>query len=651
MVPVQGTMGRVRKPFALSVFLFLWLISCAVPAWAVPASPLSFQELQPDGTPIRLRVRGDEHFNWTEDLKGYTVVHDGGWFEYARLNPQGRLVPSGLRVGHSDPYAHKLKRRILPSTAQRAASRKSSTGGSSASVQTVLASGAIRNLVVLIQFADHVGRPLPSTAEIDALFNAVGGDPVAAPTGSVRDVYLQNSYGQVELNSDVMPWVTVSGTEAYYANGVSGDRTLWEALREALTVLDGSVDFGRYDQDNDGQIDSIAFLHSGYGAEWGVTSSDGALKADRIWSHRWSLQDGPWVSGEGVSVTDYHISTALWGTTDYAIGRIGVIAHETGHFFGLPDLYDTDGGGTGIGSFGLMANAWDFAGSQLCPPHFSPWSKLQLGWIEPVDISQAGEYRLGQSETHNEYFVITQGFPANEYLMIENRQNAGFDCSLPQGGLAVWHIDDEAGFNTEGFPSRRWPQNGLHYRVALAQADGDFDLEQGLNRGDAGDLHHAGGVDAMSPGPDGHPNTDAYQDGRIVVTGHTLSNISAAGPEMTFCLNGCGGSPGPGDGYAAPSDLAASLGNSGNGKTVNKRVTLTWSDNSNGGGNEDVFVIERCLENAKGRTVTCDFLPHATVGQDVMSFSETAGGETYRYRVKARRGGSDDTGYSNEVTI
>jgi M6 family metalloprotease-like protein len=624
--------------------------------FAVSARPDTFQDIQPDGSVVSLRMRGDEHFNWAEDTGGYTVIQSKGWYEYARVNPQGKLVPTGLKVGKNNPRTNGLRPGLLPNSAQRAASAKVSANASSTSMQATAPSGTMRNLVVLIQFSNHVGRALPSTSDIDVLFNAPGGDPTLAPTGSVRDVYLQNSYGQLELNSDVMPWITVSGTEQYYANGVSGDSTLWGALREALAELDRTVDFSQYDLNNDGYIDSIAFLHSGYGAEWGGQDADATGYQERIWSHKWAMNP-EWSSNEGVKVGNYHISTSLWATLGSQIGRIGVIAHETGHFLGLPDLYDTDGGGSGIGSYGLMANSWGFDGRQKCPPNMSPWSKLQLGWIDPVNISQPGTYKINQSATNNEYFVITSGYPTGEYLMVENRQKAGFDCSLPQGGLAIWHIDDTTGFNQEGYPDKRWPKDGKHYRVALAQADGGFHLEKGSNRGDAGDVHHAGGVDAMAPGPDGHPNTDGYQNGRITVTGHTISNISAAGPSMTFCLNGCGDGGGadpgtdPSGGFNAPSNLAAAVAGSARSRAGSNTVTLNWADNSTGADNEDVFVIERCEETGKGRKIVCNYSEHATAAQDSTSFTEPEGAGTYRYRVKARRNGVEETGYSNEVTI
>lgn len=644
---------------ACAGMLFTWMVASFAPtAHAISANPGQFQQRQPDGTLIQLRVRGDEHFNWAEDLDGYTVVHNKGWYEYARVNPQGKLVPTGLKVGLNSPRANGLRRNELPSNAQRGKSAKKVSGAvmsdavAATEAAAAVGGGTLRNLVVLVRFSDHAGRSLPPVADIDVLFNAPGGHPQLAPTGSVRDVYAQNSYGQLELDSTVSAWITVSKSEAYYANGVSGDSTLWEALREALTKLDQSVDFRQFDVNGDGKIDSITFLHSGYGAEWGVADAGGAAWSDRIWSHQWVMSPA-WTSAEGVGVSNYHISPAMWGTSGSQIGRIGVIAHETGHFLGLPDLYDTDGGGEGVGSYGLMGNAWGFDSSQRCPPLMTPWSRMQLGWIDPVPISQQGTYSARQTSAYDDVYMVSAGYAEGEYLLIENRQRTGFDCSLPQGGLAIWHIDEKAGLNDEGYPDRRWPKDGKHYRVALAQADGDFDLERGLNRGDSGDLHHGAAVDAMAPGPDLHPNTDGYQAGRIVVTGHTISDVSASGPTMTFCLNGCGVAepPAPDGRFDAPSTLTAAIAGSDGSRLGANSVVLTWTDNSDGALNEDDFVIERCEEIGKEGFITCNFGAHATVGRDVSTWSEPESAGTYRYRVRARRGGGEVTGYSNEARI
>lgn len=606
---------------------------------AMPASPHAKFEQQPDGTVIQLMVRGDEHFNWSQDLEGYTVVREkNGWYKYATLN-NGRLVASQHAVGKSNPKALGLSKNLLPSADVRKQTQKSVS-----SIQAVPPSGDIRNLVVMIRFADHAGRGVPSENDLNILFNAAGGDPQLAPTGSVRDVYLENSYGQMRLNSTIAAWVTVSGTESYYANGVSGDQTLWEGLREALDVVDQTLDFSQFDTDNDGRIDAITFLHSGYGAEWGGTDAYGSHYNDRIWSHRWTMTN--WTSDEGVSVSDYHISPAVWGTSGSAIGRIGVIAHETGHFFGLPDLYDTNSGGAGIGSFGLMANSWDFQGTQRCPPHFSPWSKERLGWYQATVISQDGEYSLNQAESHPEVYKITQGFPSGEYLLIENRQNAGFDCTLPQGGLAIWHIDELAGYNTEGYPGQsRWPENGNHYKVALLQADGNYHLERGNNRGDSGDLYHGLANNSINPGPGGHPNTDTYQRGQINQTNISINNISLSNASMSFCLNDC--DPGSGDPLAAPSNLTATVTRTGKGKNAQKSVRLNWQDNAT---SEDSYVVERCKETGKGRTKVCNFAPIATLAADSNSYTEDPGSGTFIYRVKAIAG-SSASGYSNEVKI
>ncbi|MEJ8567951.1 M6 family metalloprotease domain-containing protein [Elongatibacter sediminis] len=616
---VYPARSSVRAAFFSLIFLTAAFSQAVL---AMPANPRPIHETQPDGTQITVYLRGDEHYNWTEDANGFTVLREKGWFEFAERGPDGRLRPTGLKVGHDNPAAAGLERSIKASAAVRAAGAKgpaaSGSSGSGSAAQGVAPAGNVKNLVVMVRFADHVGRTLPTAADMDVLFNAVGGDATLAPTGSVRDVYYENSYGQMTLVSDINPgigdWITVSQTEAYYANGNSGDSTLWQALREALDQLDAVIDFNDYDLDNNGRIDSIAFIHSGYAAEWGGTDAYGTHYSDRIWSHRWAIQP-QWNSNDGVSVFDYHISPGVWGTSGSNIGRIGVIAHETGHFFGLPDLYDIDSsGGEGIGSWGLMANSWDFNFTQLCPPHFSPWSKVDLGWYTPTVLSQPGQYAINQAETHPEAYRIDSGYPSGEYLLIENRQNAGFDCTIPQGGLVIWHIDDTADYDIEGYPGQSgWPGNGNHYRVAVLQADGDYDLERGNNRGDSGDVHHAGGVDAIGPGPGGDPNTDAYKNGNIIVTGHVISDVSASGSSMTFCLNGCSGIP-------APTGLSATAQGT-------SAIALAWSDNST---DEDGFTIERSSDGSSWSTL-------ATTAANTTAYNDSGLGaaSTWYYRVQA----------------
>ena len=314
-------------------------LAAAGPASAsTQASPHAIHELQPDGTEIIIYLRGNEKFNWEEDANGYTVMRKDGRYVYAKQGTSGDLEATDLEVGKASPSDHGLFKRALPDEDTINWKRANAPGGSATGAPEPQAAsapiGVIPNLVIPIRFSNHGGRTLPSQSDLDVLFNAVGGHPSLAPTGSVRDVYYENSYGQMTLNSTVVPWVDVSNSEAYYADGVSGSSRLWDALREALTAVDQTVDFTQFDQDGDGWIDAIAFLHSGYAAEWGGTDSSGTHYSNRIWSHRWSVIPS-WTSAEGVKVSAYHISPALWGTSGSNIGRIGVIAHETGHFFGL----------------------------------------------------------------------------------------------------------------------------------------------------------------------------------------------------------------------------------------------------------------------------------------------------------------------------
>ncbi|MHC4122189.1 MAG: M6 family metalloprotease domain-containing protein [Planctomycetota bacterium] len=528
-------------------FLMFVLAFCEI-IYAIPANPLPFETKQPDGTKIKLRIRGDEHNNWLEDTKGFPVVHKNEKYFYSRPDVDGKLISVGILVGKADPDKLGLKKNIIPR--RKAAktldsqSKNKKTAPDNNFAESSLASipplGTVKNLVVLCMFSDHtIGTHTRSKEDFEVLFNNNGPNPLLAPTGSVKDFYYETSYGQITLQSTVADWVTLPETESYYADGEDGlgdyPTNAQGMVKDALDLVDAGVNFNDFDDNEDGYIDAITIIHSGYGAEFGGGSGYW------IWSHKWSLLTD-WVSDEGVKVKDYHTEPALWDTSGTQITRIGVIVHETGHFFGLPDLYDTDQSSAGIGAWGTMANSWGFTGNQLNPPHFCAWSKIQLGWVTPTTIDLPGTYTAHRVEDNAEVFRIDLGYPSDEYLLIENRQPFGFESTIPQGGLAIWHIDDSKGTffennvnNDEGYPGQTgWPENGSHYRVALLQADGDYDLEKD-NYYDDTDLYHADDVSIIDNST--IPNTNAYKDGNIIVTDNAIFSISTSGPIMTFEFN------------------------------------------------------------------------------------------------------------------
>src|SRR3989442_4137917 len=116
-------------------------------------------------------------------------------------------------------------------------------------------------------------------------------------------------------------------------------------------------------------------------------------------------------------------------------------------------------------------------------------------------------------------FVIRLSVPGsvNEYFLLENREQTGFDVGLPASGLLIWHVDDSQPDNT----------NDAHRLLDLEEAD------EGVNGDhptDAGDPWHD---TTVGFGPDTHPSSAAY-DG--TATNWRVRDISAAGPAMTASL-------------------------------------------------------------------------------------------------------------------
>eukprot|EP00549_Striatella_unipunctata_P025843 CAMPEP_0118705968 /NCGR_PEP_ID=MMETSP0800-20121206/20242_1 /TAXON_ID=210618 ORGANISM="Striatella unipunctata, Strain CCMP2910" /NCGR_SAMPLE_ID=MMETSP0800 /ASSEMBLY_ACC=CAM_ASM_000638 /LENGTH=493 /DNA_ID=CAMNT_0006608341 /DNA_START=121 /DNA_END=1602 /DNA_ORIENTATION=+ len=413
-------------------------------------------------------------------------------------------------------------------------------------------------LVVPISFSDHDERDVIDTEDLVTLFTATEPDADICVTGSVNQYFLDNSNDEVSLDAIVMDWIDLDDkyTEAYCAGGKSGlDSIVQECLKHALTKVEEAMKddmdedeedaFTWDDLDLDGNkvVDMVVFVHSGYGAEFGGTDHYNSFYTDRIWSHAWEL-DWPTTLGDGIVVNHYAMVSSLHGFSNRNIVRVGTLVHEIFSSLGLPVMYDGYNG-QGIGSFDAMANSWGMDGTGHYPPMLSAWTRHALNWIEIIDIDTDGMYELPASAITPRAFKISNGFPVGEYLLLENRQAKSFDGDLAVGGLAVYHVDEDATWTEEGHPEQQgWPENGKHYRVALLSAEGSYAMEKNEDRGDHFDLFRKGGrssigPDGISPLPFGateakHPNTNTYQDGVVKETGVRIFEIGFSEDLMTF---------------------------------------------------------------------------------------------------------------------
>lgn len=364
--------------------------------------------------------------------------------------------------------------------------------------------------------------------------------PVGRPY-SLKTFYEQMSNNYITLDGTVFPWVTAINNDTYYEDGCNGigvanpcpnggssgaarlGQLLIEALNAASNRSDAATVWAAYDNDgpdgvpnsgdDDGVVDVVTFLQP---------EQDGACQGSpHIWAHRFVIapMNGgspyvtktPWAGHPGsfLKVNDYTMQSAVGGNSSCSSGQImpiGTIAHETGHVFGLPDLYDT-GGGTatteGIGEWGLMGSG-NYA-KPYSPSRMEAWSLLELGWVAVDTLGASGTVRLAPVTSGDQ--VLYVGVPnTSEFFLLENRQalesdSAQMSLNLPltaqpgyslrkTPGLLVWHVD-QAQVDAHGFSGDNRVNVGPRHGVALVQADGSDDLGAiGIhNYGDAGDSY------------------------------------------------------------------------------------------------------------------------------------------------------------------
>ena len=406
-------------------------------------------------------------------------------------------------------------------------------GGAAVSV-----TGAFHLPVIPIAYKD-VAVPYPVADYQRILFSRSPGDRPY----TVTTYYEELSHNRISLDGVVFAPVRMDSVAAYYTDGCNGlsiggltscpSRPVHRMGAMLVAALDsisnrpgGDNVWAPFDNDgpdglpnsgdDDGVVDFVTFLQPEVGGECrsNVPPSTG------IWSHRFviagwtgspyvtkTLRRGPGgqlLPGQFIRVNDYTIQSEIGGTTacdPTTIMAVGTVAHETGHAFGLPDLYDTRAPTEGIGGWGLMGSG-NYS-RPYSPASYDAWSLNTLGWAT-VDTLGTSRMVTTGARLLSDTIFYARTENAQEYLLIENRQavlsdTAHMNPALPSTcplfgfcaktpGLLFWLID-------QGQVNNGLLQNAVNtgpiHGVALIQADGlnQLRVPGSRNRGDRGDSY------------------------------------------------------------------------------------------------------------------------------------------------------------------
>ncbi|MFH2026556.1 MAG: T9SS type A sorting domain-containing protein [bacterium] len=369
---------------------------------------------------------------------------------------------------------------------------------------------------------------------------------------AVSNYYNRASSGQLIIdttNSAVFPRTddqvyTLSRKMEYYHPFLkvdSIDVRLTELLVEAIQIADedADIDFSQYNV--------VVVFHAGVGQDFAIdldpTPYDipsAYLNSDDIADYFSSINQlaTSIVVDSGTEITQgiilpesqNHLLYENWadifgGATtpcDYQIGLNGTFAFMMGFYLGLPGLYNTETGETGVGKFGLMdqgsANL-----NGLVPSFPSAWERYHMGWVEPVLADGFEDVKLHHAESGSDTTLWLIPINDDEYFLVENRYShvhpgitldsiqykqyldggekdwpptiplivdeisaeispetgvllsvPRYDVGLPGSGLLIWHIDEsviEANLATNSVNNNR-----EHRGVDLEEGDGAQDL-------------------------------------------------------------------------------------------------------------------------------------------------------------------------------
>lgn len=462
----------------------LIVMLCAVLAtMAIPARRATKTVKQSDGTTLVIQLTGDESFHYYRTTDGLPLVREAnGDYSYAILNEDGSFESTRI-IAHN--VADRRPEEATKIAAIRdagldikiskiAAARAQRYDAPRRRARTIEPFGVINIPVILVQFSDY--EFTYEQGDVIDLFNASDYTGPANPftdatPGSLRQYYISQSDSVFTPNFVVSSIVTLDKTMSYYGgnNYKDEDKNPQQMIIDACLKLEGEMDFSIFDNDGDGEVEFLYCLYAGYSEAAGADE-------ETIWPHQWYLssQKGA-IYVDGVKIDCYACSSELSLNADYAdnygvnLTGIGSCCHEFSHCLGLPDFYDTknDNPAFGMDYWDLMDYGC-YNAEGYVPVGYSAYERDFMGWRNLPVLDTKGDYTLEALTAGGHGYKIMNENNYNEYYILENRQQEGWDRYIFNSGMLITHVDYE---------SSAWRYNTVnvdkdHQRYTIIPADG-----------------------------------------------------------------------------------------------------------------------------------------------------------------------------------
>lgn len=288
--------------------------------------------------------------------------------------------------------------------------------------------------------------------------------------GSAHDYFYAQSYGQFNLIFDLQ-YVQLANGRARYASNSVDDENSQFLVNEIMDVLqERDIDWSQYDWNEDGFVNQLLIIFAGKGMNDGGDDNS-------IWAHQWWLSQHKNLSTEDDTEDYCEPRSVTYNDKTYSVdaycavpelggkGTFGTMCHEFSHCFGFPDFYN--GTTKYVGSWDLM-DYGNYNGNGYVPCAYSAHERWLMGWLTPEELAVGTtvDDMPALNDKAKAYLIRNDGYK-NEYYIVENRQQSGWDAQLPGSGIVIFHIDydPDLWISTTVMPNT---YNNKHYTIIPA---------------------------------------------------------------------------------------------------------------------------------------------------------------------------------------